>query len=357
MHSDSAHASNSRLGDRRPERRSRETWLEANYADPQDAEARDFSAFSARQPDCGGQRRRRMTRRRKSNSWRSGSVTRLRKRSSRDYSDVFTGTDPPLKDSEKHPHRRSSSSHRGGDTENPFRSTERGLYHRRGQRRARFRLIPPIPAPRRAAVERVCSPGNSGPPSLCSAKRLPACRSAANLGQSVARLRKCPCSGIARRQNDSVANAGSSGGCEVSLNSPIPGIDVETLAAKEAYQRHAKTLRHLYGQAGWRSYCRQDRDCGHYRLLHQFKACTPADSAARACVEIAPDAGGVDGDFGPQPDCHPIARVFRIIFPRFGAHQQNLTNIVDNPLGEEEPGREIQIGAGCAHGNREREAV
>ena len=277
-HSDSAHASKSRLGDRRPERRSRETWLEANYADPQDAEARDFSAFSAKQPECGGQRRRRMTRRRKSNSWRSGSVTRLRKRSSRDYSsDVFTGTDPPLKDSEKHPDRRSGLSHRGGDTESPFRSTEKGLYHRRGQRRARFRLIPPIPAPRRAAVERVCSPGNSGPPSLCSAKRLPACRSAANPGQSVARLRKCPCSGIARRQNDSVANAGSSGGCEVSLNSPIPGIDVETLAAKEAYQRHAKTLCHLYGQAGWRAYCRQDRDRGHYGFLHQFESCAPAD--------------------------------------------------------------------------------
>src|SRR5881398_488344 len=27
-------------------------------------------------------------------------------------------------------------------------------------------------------------------------------------------------------------------------------------------ERYAKTLRHLYGQAGWRSYCRQDRDCG-----------------------------------------------------------------------------------------------
>src|ERR1700730_74138 len=72
----------------------------------------------------------------------------------------------------------------------------------------------------------------------------------------------------------------------------------------------------------------------------------PTNAAARACVEVAPDATGVDGDFGSQPDCHPIARVSGTIPCGFGAHRQNLANVVDNPFGEEKPGREVQIGAG-----------
>src|SRR5438128_12131147 len=78
----------------------------------------------------------------------------------------------------------------------------------------------------------------------------------------------------------------------------------------------------------------ETRRANFYRAYREL----PTDSAARACVEIAPDAAGVNGDFGSQPDCHPIARVFRVIFCRFGTHRQNLANVIDNPLSEEEPG-------------------
>src|SRR5580692_7239390 len=40
------------MGDRRPERRCRQTWLEAHYTDPQDAEAGDFPACSAKRSRC-----------------------------------------------------------------------------------------------------------------------------------------------------------------------------------------------------------------------------------------------------------------------------------------------------------------
>ena len=42
------------MGDRRPKRRSHETWPEAHYANPQDAEAGDFPAWSPKQPGCDG---------------------------------------------------------------------------------------------------------------------------------------------------------------------------------------------------------------------------------------------------------------------------------------------------------------
>src|SRR5260370_193 len=64
----------------------------------------------------------------------------------------------------------------------------------------------------------------------------------------------------------------------------------------------------------------------------------PTNATTRACIEIAPDAAGIDGDFGFQPDLHPIARVIGTILSRFGAHRQNLTNVVDDPLGEKKPG-------------------
>ncbi len=65
--------------------------------------------------------------------------------------------------------------------------------------------------------------------------------------------RKRPKSGIARRRNGSVADAASCRECEVSFNPPIARIDVETLAAQETYQGHAKTLRDLHGKTGRRS--------------------------------------------------------------------------------------------------------
>ena len=71
----------------------------------------------------------------------------------------------------------------------------------------------------------------------------------------------------------------------------------------------------------------------------------PTNATTRACIEIAPDAAGIDGDFGFQPDCHPIARVIGTILSGLGAHRQNLANVVDDPLGEEKTGREVQIGA------------
>jgi hypothetical protein len=40
------------MGDRRPERRCRQTWLEAHYIDPQDAEAGDFPACCAKRSRC-----------------------------------------------------------------------------------------------------------------------------------------------------------------------------------------------------------------------------------------------------------------------------------------------------------------
>src|SRR5580693_7921899 len=40
------------MGDRRPERRCRQTWLEAHYTDPQDAEAGDFPASCAKRSRC-----------------------------------------------------------------------------------------------------------------------------------------------------------------------------------------------------------------------------------------------------------------------------------------------------------------
>src|SRR5690349_8127913 len=35
----------------------------------------------------------------------------------------------------------------------------------------------------------------------------------------------------------------------------------------------------------------------------------PTNATTRACIEIAPNAAGIDGDFGFQSDYHPIARV------------------------------------------------
>src|SRR5258706_6814954 len=81
------------------------------------------------------------------------------------------------------------------------------------------------------------------------------------------------------------------------------------------------------------------------------------NTAARAGVEVAADAGWVDGYFGFQPDCHRIARGFGIILYGFGPDRQNLADIVNDALREEKPDGEIQIAAGCAHGNRERGAV
>src|SRR5258708_7900312 len=46
---DSAYAGSRRLGDRRRERRSRQTWREAHDADPQDAEAWNFPPSSPEQ--------------------------------------------------------------------------------------------------------------------------------------------------------------------------------------------------------------------------------------------------------------------------------------------------------------------
>jgi len=44
------HAGSRRLGNRRPERSSRQTWTEAHYADPQDAEVGDLPAWSPKRP-------------------------------------------------------------------------------------------------------------------------------------------------------------------------------------------------------------------------------------------------------------------------------------------------------------------
>jgi len=44
---DSANASGSPLGDRRPEGRSRQAWPEAHYSDPQDAEAGDLPGLGS----------------------------------------------------------------------------------------------------------------------------------------------------------------------------------------------------------------------------------------------------------------------------------------------------------------------
>jgi hypothetical protein len=52
--SDSTDPGRSRLGDRRPERRSCQTWFETHYADPQDAEARDRPARSSKKRGYGG---------------------------------------------------------------------------------------------------------------------------------------------------------------------------------------------------------------------------------------------------------------------------------------------------------------
>jgi len=52
--SDTRHAGNSRLDNRRPERRSRQTWFETHYADPQDAEARHRSAGSPKRRERHG---------------------------------------------------------------------------------------------------------------------------------------------------------------------------------------------------------------------------------------------------------------------------------------------------------------
>jgi CheY-like chemotaxis protein len=51
-HFDPEDAGSSRLGDRRPERRSHQTWLETHYSDPQDAEAWHFPALSPKRPGC-----------------------------------------------------------------------------------------------------------------------------------------------------------------------------------------------------------------------------------------------------------------------------------------------------------------
>ncbi len=50
----SANTGTSRLGNRRPKRGCRQTWLEAHHAHPQNAQAGDFSASSAEQPGWGG---------------------------------------------------------------------------------------------------------------------------------------------------------------------------------------------------------------------------------------------------------------------------------------------------------------
>src|SRR5882724_4803767 len=76
----------------------------------------------------------------------------------------------------------------------------------------------------------------------------------------------------------------------------------------------------------------------------------PTNATTRAGIEIAPDAAGIDGDFGFQPDCHPIARVIGAILSGLGAHRQNLANVVDDSLCKEKTGRELQIGTRRAHG-------
>ena len=82
-----------------------------------------------------------------------------------------------------------------------------------------------------------------------------------------------------------------------------------------------------------------------------------ANAAARAGIEVAADAGRIDGDVGPQPDGHAIARVSGIVLFGFGTHRENLADVVDNSLREEKPGGKVQIGAGRAHSNRERGTV
>ncbi len=163
--------------------------------------------------------------------------------------------DRPLRDLENCPHRRKGFSRRSEDTESPFRSTEKGRYRRRGEETTRPGLSRPIPAPCRAAAGPVCSPGHNGPPSLSSARSFPTYTLAASSSRIAATLRRCPFSGIARCRNDSVANVVSSGGCEVSLDSPMARIDVETLAAEKTHQRHTETLRYLHRQTGWCTYC------------------------------------------------------------------------------------------------------
>ena len=79
--------------------------------------------------------------------------------------------------------------------------------------------------------------------------------------------------------------------------------------------------------------------------------------SVRAGIEVAADAGRIDGDVGPQPDGHAIARVSGIVLFGFGTHRENLADVVDNSLREEKPGGKVQIGAGRAHSNRERGTV
>src|SRR2546430_17640226 len=82
-----------------------------------------------------------------------------------------------------------------------------------------------------------------------------------------------------------------------------------------------------------------------------------ANAAARAGIEVAADAGRIDGGVGPQPDGHAIARVSGIVPFGFGTHRENLADGVENFLPEEKPRGKGQIGARRAHTNRERGTV
>jgi len=50
--------------------------------------------------------------------------------------------------------------------------------------------------------------------------------------------------------------------------------------------------------------------------------------SVRAGIEVAADAGRIDGDVGPQPDGHAIARVSGIVLFGFGTHRENLADVV-----------------------------
>ena len=58
-------------------------------------------------------------------------------------------------------------------------------------------------------------------------------------------------------------------------------VNVETLAAKEPYQCHAKTFCQIHGQTGGRADRRENWDRRHCGLLHQFEACTPTHQNER----------------------------------------------------------------------------
>src|SRR5438128_1639441 len=73
---------------------------------------------------------------------------------------------------------------RSEDTENLFRLTEKGRYRRCSERITRPGPSRPIAAPFRVAAGPVCSPDNSGPPSLSSVRMSREYRSAAKLDQN-----------------------------------------------------------------------------------------------------------------------------------------------------------------------------